>query len=365
MGRGERPPVTAALSVRSLSKTFAGQRALVDVELRRGAGRDPCVGGRERLRQVHPHQDPGRFPRAGPWWRGAGRGAPLALGHYGAADAAGLRFVHQDLGLVATLDTVDNLALGNGYQLGRDRRIHWGREARRAAKALTALGYDIDVRLPVGQLSISERTAVAVARSMSSARSAATLLVLDEPTANLPAAEAARLFSLVRTVRDSGVAVLFVSHHFDEVFGLADTVTVLRDGRVVDTRPVKGLAEHELVELMIGRSLELHSGDTEAAERAELVLSLRGSAWTSGPGRRDRRARRRSRRSRRHHRLRTRGAGGADLRRSAAVGHGERQRSRRYPPSVRTARSPQAWGWYRPKDTPTPPFSKPTSARTS
>src|SRR5206468_4666071 len=135
--------------------------------------------------------------------------------------------------------------------------IHWKREARAARAALSGLGYEIDVRAPVGTLSISERTAVAVARALAHQHGDATLLVLDEPTANLPAAEAARLFALVRKVRDSGVAVLFVSHHFDEVFGLADTVTVIRDGRVVDTRPVKGLAEHDLVELMIGRSLEL------------------------------------------------------------------------------------------------------------
>src|SRR5437764_9352245 len=164
MGRGERPPVTAALSVRGLSKTFAGQRALIDIdldvqpgEIRALVGENGC--GKSTLIKILAgfyDPDPGGVVLVA--------GAPLVLGQHGAADAAGLRFVHQDLGLVATLDTVANLALANGYQLGRDRRIHWAREARAATKALNALGYDIDVRLPVGMLSISERTAVAVAR---------------------------------------------------------------------------------------------------------------------------------------------------------------------------------------------------------
>jgi ribose transport system ATP-binding protein len=268
--------VTVALSVRGLSKTFAGQRALIDVDLdiKRGeiralVGENGC--GKSTLIKIlagFHEPDPGAVVTVA--------GAPLHVGRAGTAGAAGLRFVHQDLGLVATLDTVDNLALGRGYTLGRDRLIRWKLEARAARAALAGLGYDIDVRAPVGTLSISERTAIAVARALAHQRDDATLLVLDEPTANLPAAEAARLFALVRKVRDSGVAVLFVSHHFDEVFGLADTVSVLRDGRLVATRPVPGLAERDLVEMVIGHRLEPHEAGSAAAAGSELVLRARG-----------------------------------------------------------------------------------------
>jgi ribose transport system ATP-binding protein len=268
--------MTAALAVRSLSKTFVGQRALIDVDLEirpgeiralvgeNGSGKSTLV---KILAGIHD-------PDAGASVEIAGE--PLQLSHAGAAEAAGLRFVHQDLGLVASLDTVDNLALGHGYTFRRAGRIQWRQEARAARAAMSALGYDIDVRRPVGELTISERTAVAVARALSPRRSAARLLVLDEPTANLPAAEADRLFALVRTVQASGVAVLFVSHHFDEVFAIADSVTVLRDGRHIDTRPMAGMTETELVELVIGRELDEYEASISTVTAGVQVLCARG-----------------------------------------------------------------------------------------
>jgi ribose transport system ATP-binding protein len=267
--------MTTALSIRGLSKAFSGQRALIDVdldvepgEIRALVGENGC--GKSTLIKIlagFHEPDAGTVEVAG---------TPLARGNAGAAEAAGLRFVHQDLGLVATLDAVDNLALGHGYILGRDGRIHWKNEIRSARAALSVLGYDLDVRQPVGTLTISERTAIAIARALSPHRSAPSMLVLDEPTANLPAAEADRLFSLVRTVRDRGVAVLFVSHHFDEVFALADSVTVLRDGQLIETRPLKDLSERNLVELVVGRQLEVHEPAAVSAATADVALQVRG-----------------------------------------------------------------------------------------
>lgn len=251
-------PTTPALQVRALSKAFLGQRALIEVdlelqpgELRALVGQNGC--GKSTLIKV----------LAGYHAPDAGAevlvdGQPLALGVPGAGDSAGLRFVHQDLGLVSTLDACDNLAMGHGYERNRAGLISWRRERRMAREVLRELGYDIDTRKPTGHLVISERTAIALARALSPRSTPPRVLVLDEPTANLPAAEIARLFEVVRAVRDRGVAVLFVSHHLDEVFTLCETVTVLRDGRHVQTRPVQGLDEEALVALMIGRSLEEH-----------------------------------------------------------------------------------------------------------
>src|SRR5690242_18934900 len=101
------------------------------------------------------------------------------------------------------------------------------------------------------------------------------MLVLDETTANLPAAEAERLFALVRTVHERRVAVLFVSHHFDDVFANADALTVLRDGRLVGTLPVQGLSEQDLVKLVVGRALEEHSVDPAAVATTEVALEVR------------------------------------------------------------------------------------------
>jgi len=207
-------------------------------------------------------------------------GQPLSFGVGSVSDALGLRFVHQDLGLVDNLDTADNLALGGaGYASFHglsSGAIRWRAERRRARKALEDLGYDFDVKRPVGQLAMSERTAVAIARALAPRGAPPKLLVLDEPTANLPAAEAERLYALTRRVAASGIAVLFVSHHFDEVFELSSSVTVLRDGKLVITRPVEGLTEEALIELVIGRPLEAVTRDAKLAQRQAVVLEVAG-----------------------------------------------------------------------------------------
>ena len=202
-------------------------------------------------------------------------GAPLPFGNGTASDALGLRFVHQDLGLVDMLDTTDNLALGQGYRNYSSGLIRWRAERKTARKALNDLGYSFDVRRPVGTLAMSERTAVAIARAVGTRGVTPKLLVLDEPTANLPAVEAERLYALTRRVAESGIAVVFVSHHFDEVFELSDSVTVLRDGKLVTTVPVKGLTEDALIELVIGRPLESVEHDVRTVEREKVLLEVK------------------------------------------------------------------------------------------
>ncbi len=107
------------------------------------------------------------------------------------------------------------------------------------------------------------------------------MLVLDEPTASLPAAEVEQLYEVIRAVTRRGVAVVYISHHFNEVFEISDSVTVLRDGRIVATRPTASLDEDALIDLTIGR--ELRKLDTPAtAQRPdrEVVLAVRGLAGT-------------------------------------------------------------------------------------
>ncbi len=268
-------PATA-LSIAGLTKSFAGIRVLTDVHLNllpgevhalvgeNGSGKSTLV---KILAGVH-DTDQGAVTVAG---------QSLRLGDPGASDLVGLRFVHQDLGLIGNLDCLDNLALGPGYRVGRGGLISWQREADDARSALGRLGYAIDVRRKVASLSMSERTAVAVARALSPRRAAPNVLVLDEPTASLPALEVERLFATVRRVRDTGVAVLFISHHFNEIFSLADRVTVLRDGGIVATRDVTDLDDHQLVELMIGRRLQPPAQRSAAGPgSSERILEVRG-----------------------------------------------------------------------------------------
>jgi ribose transport system ATP-binding protein len=265
-----------AVQIRGLSKTFTGQRALIDVDLeiqpgevRALVGQNGC--GKSTLIKIlagYHEPDPGVEVFVD--------GEALSLDTTNAGDHAGIRFVHQDLGLVPTLDARDNLAMGHGYERTKLGLISWRREQKLARDTLHGLGYDFDVRQPTSHLVISQRTAIALARALSPRSSSTRLLVLDEPTANLPATEIDRLFNVVRSVRDRGVAVLFVSHHLDEVFSLCDTVTVLRDGRHIVTRPVEGLDEDALIALMIGRTLEQFPVPADAAATVgEPVLQVR------------------------------------------------------------------------------------------
>jgi ribose transport system ATP-binding protein len=263
-----------ALTVANMSKSFAGPRVLDGVSLSVEPGEIRALvgengSGKSTLIKILAgfHQ-----PDEG---SAEVDGQPLPLGRGETSEALGLRFVHQDLGLVNNLDAVDNLALGVGYPSFRGR-IRWRQERKRTRAALAELGYDFDVRRPAGRLAMSERTALAVARALTPRQTPAKVLILDEPTANLPAAEAERLFQLARRVADSGVAVVFVSHHLDEVFELAQSVTVLRDGKHVITRPVEGLTEDHLIELVIGRKIEQVEHDVKAAERREIVLEVSG-----------------------------------------------------------------------------------------
>ncbi len=266
-----KPP---ALTVTSMSKSFAGPRVLDSVSLtiepgeiralvgENGSGKSTLI---KILAGFH-------LPDEG---SAEVDGQPLHLGAGASSEAIGLRFVHQDLGLVDNLDAVDNLALGVGYPSFRGG-IRWRQERKRVRAALAELGYHFDVRRTVDRLAMSERTALAVARALAPRNSPTKVLILDEPTANLPAAEAERLYQLCRRVADSGVAVMFVSHHFEEVFELAQSVTVLRDGQHVITRPVAGMTEDDLIELVIGRQLEQVEHDAKAAEQRAVVLEVNG-----------------------------------------------------------------------------------------
>jgi ribose transport system ATP-binding protein len=266
-----------ALRIENLSKTFPGQQALhsVDFELvpgevhaligQNGSGKSTLI---KVLAGFH-DPDPGVSIEVD--------GTPLELGNADATLQAGIRFVHQDLALVPTLDTLDNLALGRGFYRGAVGTISWRQEARAARELLGELGYDFDLRVPVSRLAAAERTGIAIARALQGWEGGAKVLFLDEPTAALPAGDADRLFEVVRMVKRRGVAVGYVSHHFTEVFALCDRVTVLRDGRKVATRNVSEIDEPALIELTVGRAIQrMDRRETEIPTRDDVVLRAEG-----------------------------------------------------------------------------------------
>jgi ribose transport system ATP-binding protein len=162
-----------------------------------------------------------------------------------------MAFIHQDLGLVDWMTVAENVALVDGFARRRGL-IDWSTVRSRARLALQELGGDIDPAARVTELTRTERSIVAIARALAGARN---IVVLDEPTASLHEREAAHLFEALRRLRGAGLAIVYVTHRLDEIFGLADSVTVMRDGRTVLTGPVSGTDPGQLVRAIVGRSL--------------------------------------------------------------------------------------------------------------
>jgi ABC-type sugar transport system ATPase subunit len=276
---------SSLLRIERLSKTFPGTRALIDASLEIRAGEvHALVGqngsGKSTLIKVlagYHAPDPGAYAELD--------GEPFDLGH--AEDEANerLRFVHQDLGLVLELNTMENLALRHGFARGASGRVLWKEQARHTRQVLSRFGVDLDIHLPLAQATPVERTVVAIAAALQGWHGGRGLLVLDEPTAVLPHDEVERLFGFVREVQRAGTSVLYVSHRMDEIFELADRVTVLREGRVVATLPVTEVDHHRLAGLIVGQEVDPdYHAPVVARPDAPLALEVRDVAgrWLRG-----------------------------------------------------------------------------------
>ena len=232
------------LEISSASKQFGATRALDDVSLRvdrgeivallgeNGAGKSTLI---KALAGVHT-LDTGtiRFDR----WHGPDRREHLPVA-----------FIHQDLGLIEWMTVAENICLALGYPR-RFGLVDWQMAHRRAAQAMRVVGADIDPDTRVNSLSRTEKSLVAICRALAAQ---VELLVLDEPTASLPADEVARLFSSLRRQRERGVGMIYVSHRLDEVFEIADRIVVLRDGHVVGNRVTAATNPEEIIRLIVGR----------------------------------------------------------------------------------------------------------------
>jgi ribose transport system ATP-binding protein/rhamnose transport system ATP-binding protein len=244
-----------------VSKSFPGVHALDRVDLTLRAGTiHALVGengaGKSTLINVLSgvlHPDAGEV-------RVAGR--PVKFAGARAAHALGIVTVHQEVDLFPDLSATENVGLHQGLPstLGC---IDWARQRRRTAEALAAVGAAVAPGTPADDLTPAQRQLVELAAAVSQA---ARVLILDEPTSSLSAAESRTLFEHLRRFRQGGAAILYVSHRLDDVFALADEVTVLRDGRRVATLPIVETSPPQLIALMVGRDVppapERVSGET-------------------------------------------------------------------------------------------------------
>ena len=238
------------LSVHGLSKVFAGQWALSDVDLNLRQGEIHALLGKNGSGKSTLIKILSGFHEPEPGSRAVVDGKPFELGSAHHAHEANFRFIHQDLGLAGSLSVVDNLALGASY--GSRYWLSDRAEQRRAQRILLEHGLDLDATMLVENLPPAQQSMVAIIRAIHDCPEGAGLLVLDEPTASLPEQEVEHLFGLLRRVRDRGLTVLYVTHRLPEVFLLADRVSVLRDGRRIATAPVEALEHDSLIELIMG-----------------------------------------------------------------------------------------------------------------
>ncbi len=177
-------------------------------------------------------------------------GHEIQLGSVASAEASGIAIVHQESAAFLHLSATEN------HQMMREPGSAWLDRAemhRRTAESLAGVGETFDPETPLEQRSLAQRQMVAIARAVSGD---CRVLILDEPTASLSARETQSLFQVIQNLRSRGVAIVYVSHRMDEIFELADRVVVLRDGQLVADKPIAETSPDDLIQAMVGRSVE-------------------------------------------------------------------------------------------------------------
>lgn len=236
------------LEISELSKSYSGVTALRDVSVNVAAGEVRALCGENGAGKstlikclsgvVTP--DSGTVSIAG---------QALAFGTVSASEAAGIAVIHQESTTFPDLNAVDNIFVGRELK-NRFGLLDYARMSRTATELMATLGQQVDLRRPLSELSLASRQMVAMARAL---LQECKLLIMDEPTASLSARETKLLMATVQRLKQEGVAILYVSHRLEEVFALADRVTVLRDGAHVSTGEISSITEADLIRSMVGR----------------------------------------------------------------------------------------------------------------
>jgi ribose transport system ATP-binding protein len=270
------------LAIAGLSKSFAGGRALHDVDLDLYAGECHALAGQNgagkstliRILAGVQRPDAGTMSLDG---------KPLDLRAPIDAHRAGIFTIYQELSLVPALSVAENIFLGDLPRRVRGG-IDWARARREAREDLAQLGFAFDVTKPVGALSLAQRQVVEIAKVL---RRQAKVVLLDEPSATLSPQDTHQLFDVLRTLRRRGITLLYISHRLEELYEVCERVTILRDGEKVGTYPLGELPRASLVARMVGapegRAPSLAFGDggatpaaSPSAITADAALSVHG-----------------------------------------------------------------------------------------
>ena len=273
--------IVSGLRLRHISKRYGPAQVLHAVSLDVGQGRLHALlggngSGKSTLVKILAgveRAEPGGVIRIADHMIDASRVTPHV------ARENGLHFVHQDPGIIADLSVADNLFIGHGYATGWFFRISSRRLRRMADEIIERFELNMSPSTRAGDLSAGQRTLLAIARALHpTAESERGILVLDEPTASLPERDAGHLLTALRSFAENGHTVVYVTHRLGEVCGIADEVSVLRDGRYVGCVPGATADEQALIPLILGREVSKQIGHAEVtvAAEPEPVLELRG-----------------------------------------------------------------------------------------
>jgi ribose transport system ATP-binding protein len=271
-----------ALRFTGVSKSFGGTRALhqVSFDIAAGSVHALCGGngsGKSTLLKilagvyqgdsgsVEVHGEAHQAARSSPGW----------------ARECGLHFVHQAVGTFPDLSVAENFALGSGYEASLLQRVPWRRLQSRVQEVLDRFELDVHASTKMAQLRPATQTMVAVARALQHEKEPGRdVLVLDEPTASLPAHEAEAVLDAIRGYSDRGQTVIFVTHRLPEILDVATDVTFLRDGNHLDTRPIEGLGERDLIERIAGHAVVSSPSNGPSAGRP---TRLELKEYSAGP----------------------------------------------------------------------------------
>ncbi|HTN61261.1 MAG TPA: sugar ABC transporter ATP-binding protein [Devosia sp.] len=261
--------VAPALEMTGIGKRFPGVLALEDVNLRLERGRVHALmgengAGKSTLIKI----------LAGVYTKDAGSirigGNEVEMRTPRDALRLGIKVVFQEIALISEFTVAENIFL-EGYPLNGIGSIKWETIRKEAAALFDRIGFDVDPAARTGDLPVSQQQMVEIARALAHK---AQIVVMDEPTSSLTPNEVALLFGVIRRLTGLGIAVVYVSHKLDEVFEIADTVTVLRDGRHISTKPVSEHTNDTLIHDMIGRTIDNLFPRSRGPARDEVMVSV-------------------------------------------------------------------------------------------
>ncbi|QXZ81428.1 sugar ABC transporter ATP-binding protein [Rhizobium sp. L51/94] len=264
--------MTPFLEMRGISKTFPGVHALKNVDLSLSSGEVHVLAGENGAGKSTLMKIMTGVYRADPGGSIRVEGHEVTISDPVHARSLGISIIYQELAVVNNLTVAENIFLAR-EPLGPGGLIDTRRMNAETRAVLAELEMTIEPTTRVGNLSIGQKQMVEIARAISYR---SKLIIMDEPTASLSHHEASTLMRIVRKLVAQQIGIVYISHRMDEIFEIADRVTVLRDGQTVDTRPIAEMTRELLVRKMVDRDLSQLFGEHQSYATSDILLSVRG-----------------------------------------------------------------------------------------